>query len=95
LRRIIHDYSDDNCIVILKHLADAAAPDSKILICELIIDNPPTPLVAQTDLVVMNMSGKERSIKMFNQITEKAGLKVVNVHRHKSTPAGVVECVKA
>lgn len=90
----MHDYHDDNCVIILKQLADAAAPDSKILICELVIDNPPSPLVAQTDVTVLNMSGKERSIKMFEQITSKAGLKIVKVHRHASTPVGVVECIK-
>jgi hypothetical protein len=95
LRRVMHDYSNENCEIILQQIADAAAPDSRILICELILDNPPMQAAAQTDLVVMNMSGKERTVKMFAELTEKVGLKIVKVHRHKNALVGVVECVKA
>ncbi|CCM06253.1 uncharacterized protein FIBRA_08502 [Fibroporia radiculosa] len=34
LRRILHDWSDENCIIILKHLKNAMTPSSRILIID-------------------------------------------------------------
>jgi hypothetical protein len=95
IRRCLHDYSDDDCVGILKELVAAAAPDSKILICEQIVENPPPPLVAQTDFCMINIAGKERTHKMFEELATRAGLKVAKVSVALGTPVGIVECVKA
>jgi O-methyltransferase domain len=79
----------------LKQLADACAPDSKVLIVEQILTNPPGPLVAYTDFVMINIGGKERTLKNFTKIAEEAGLKVDGLHMSKHTPVGIVECSKA
>jgi hypothetical protein len=95
IRRVLHDYSDETCTKILRRLADAAAPDSKILITEQIMGNPPSPLNAQTDLCMLSIGGKERTVKNFHHLAAASGLKVQEVYHAKGTNVGVVECVKA
>jgi hypothetical protein len=91
----MHDWSDHNDCTILSHLADAMAPDSRVLITEQVMPNPPTALNAWTDLCVMNLGGKERTEKMFDALTASAGLKMVKLHKSLATDVAVIECVKA
>ena len=95
IRRCLHDWHDELCHTILTHLAEAMAPDSKLLITEQIMPNPPTALNAWTDLCMMNLGGKERTEEMFRALADRAGLKVVGVYRSLATDVAVVECVKA
>jgi hypothetical protein len=95
IRRCLHDYPDDKCVEILKHLVDAMAPDSKVLITDQLVANPPSPLVAQTDLCMLNIAGKERSKKNFHDLAGASGLKVLEFYKAKQTEVCVVECVKA
>jgi hypothetical protein len=94
IRRCMHDWHDENNRIILMHLADAMAPDSKVLITEQIMPNPPTALNAWTDLCMMNLGGKERTEKMFDTLIASAGLKMVGVHKSLATDVAVIECVK-
>ncbi|KAF2669467.1 O-methyltransferase [Microthyrium microscopicum] len=94
IRRVLHDHNDTDCAKILTHLADAMAPDSRVLIVDQIMENPPPPLVAQTDFCMLTISGKERTREMFEELVGRAGLKVLEVHLAKGTPVGVVECIK-
>jgi hypothetical protein len=94
IRRCLHDYGDEDCTNMIKQLADAMAHDIKVLIVEQILTNPPSPLVAYTDFVMLNIAGKERTLKMFGEIATGAGLKVSNLYMSKSTPVGVVELSK-
>ena len=82
LRRVLHDYSDAKCIAILERLAAAAAEDTVILISEMIvptvIGEGELPIVCM-DMSMMNMGGKERSTKQFEDILTAAGLKLSKV----------------
>lgn len=82
MRRVLHDYSDTKCIEILKHLAAAAAPDTVILISEMmipaIIGEGELPIICM-DMSMMNMGGKERSDKQFAEILTAAGLELTKV----------------
>lgn len=82
LRRIIHDYSDENCVKLLSHLRDAMLPDSRVLIADMVMpkrvyeaDLP----AAAMDNCVMVMGGKERTEEAFRKILEDAGLNLVKV----------------
>jgi hypothetical protein len=90
----LHDYSDERCVGILKHLSDAAAPDSRILITEQILTNPPSMLNAQTDICMLGIGGKERGEKVFKELAAASGLKVLGFYKAKGTEVGVVECMK-
>ena len=37
LKFIVHDWSDENCVKILKHLRDVAKPDTKLILVEAIL----------------------------------------------------------
>jgi O-methyltransferase domain len=95
IRRIIHDWHDDNCAIILGQLAKVMEPDSRVLICEQIMSNPPTRLNAQTDLCMLGLGAKERTEKMFEELVPRAGLKLIKIWKSKGTDVGVVECEKA
>jgi O-methyltransferase domain len=94
IRRIIHDWHDHNCQKILRHLADAMAPDSRVLICEQIMSNPPSPLNAQTDLCMLGLGAKERTEKMFHELVPASGLTLIKIWKSVGTDVGVIECGK-
>ena len=94
IRRIIHDWHDHNCCTILNHLAKAMAPDSRVLICEQIMSNPPSPLNAQTDLCMLGLGAKERTEKMFEKLVPASGLKLIKIWKSTGTDVGIVECGK-
>ena len=95
IRRCLHDYGDDECVGILRVIRDAMADDSRLLVVEQILDNPPKPLQAAIDIYMATISGKERSEQGFRKIAEAAGLKLVKVWKAQGADAGVVELAKA
>ncbi|KAK5655126.1 hypothetical protein OQA88_6025 [Cercophora sp. LCS_1] len=95
LRRVLHDYGDAICIRILKRLADALPRDderARVLIMDQVVSDPPTPPNAAADMVMFNIGGKERTVRMFDHIVGEAGMRVVKIHRREGTEVGVVEC---
>ncbi len=95
MRRCLHDYGDDECVAMLQQLSGAMASDSKLLIVEQVMSNPPSQFAIATDLVMLTIGGKERTLEGFQALTEAAGLRIENVYRNEGTDAAVVECVKA
>jgi hypothetical protein len=94
MRRCLHDYSDEEGVGILKTIANAMAPDSKLLIVEMLLRDPPSPLQAAMDLLMMSISGKERTLENFREITGKAGLEITLVSQIPGGSA-VIECALA
>ncbi|KPM36594.1 hypothetical protein AK830_g9965 [Neonectria ditissima] len=95
IRRCLHNYGDEISVGILRHIADAMAPDSRLLIVEQVIANPPLPMEAQFDFVMMTLGGKERTERQFEDLVEQAGLRILDIHRKPNTPISVVECIKS
>ncbi|KAH8881467.1 O-methyltransferase [Thozetella sp. PMI_491] len=95
IRRCLHDYGDPDSVDMLRHLADAMAPDSRVLILEQVLSNPPTPMASASDLLMGLIGGKERTLKNFEQIVQEAGLKVKEVFTNPGIDAAMIECVKA
>jgi hypothetical protein len=71
------------------------APDSRVLIVEQIAANPPTQLSAYTDVCMITIGGKERTLKGFETIAVAAGLRLVRLWPSDKSAVGVVEFVKA
>ncbi|KAI2615683.1 S-adenosyl-L-methionine-dependent methyltransferase [Hypoxylon sp. NC1633] len=97
IRRCIHDYDDDECVNILKIMADALPddePSARILINEQIMTDPPDRWVAAMDIVMMTWASKERSEQQFKMLAERAGLTMVKIHKAEGGTMGVVECKK-
>ncbi|KAH7141382.1 O-methyltransferase [Dactylonectria estremocensis] len=94
LRRCLHDYGDEISIHILRHISDAMAPDSRLLIVEQVCAVPPSLMDAQFDFVMMTLGGKERNATQFENLVREVGLKIHDIHKKPSTPISVIECVK-
>jgi hypothetical protein len=98
LRRIIHDYSDENCVKILSHLRAAMAPDSKVLIADMVmpkrVQEADLPAAAM-DNCVMVMGGKERTADGMKKILDEAGLEMVKIwqSREGGATGNIVEAV--
>ncbi|GKZ24120.1 hypothetical protein AbraIFM66951_008933 [Aspergillus brasiliensis] len=93
IRRVLNDWPDEDCVTILRRIKDAAAPDSRVLISEQILQEQPSLAVAALDLWMLNFGGKRRSESMFGQIAQRAGWRVNGVFRDKESDTGVVELV--
>jgi demethylsterigmatocystin 6-O-methyltransferase len=82
LRRILHDWPDDDCVKILRRLADALGHDSKILLDEVVL--PDTGAYWQATLADLTMmvafAGAERTSRKWHEIADRAGLKITQVH---------------
>ncbi|KAH7391456.1 O-methyltransferase [Cadophora sp. MPI-SDFR-AT-0126] len=78
LRRIIHNYQDNVCLTILKNIARAMGPKSRLLIGEVIV--PARTQIGEDlgtywmDMVMISIGGKERSEKEFVALLDGAGL---------------------
>ncbi|KAL0941938.1 o-methyltransferase [Colletotrichum truncatum] len=91
--RCLHNYSDDVSANILTRLSNAMAPDSKVLIAETVMDNPPMAMQSMFDFTMINIGGKERTLKGWTELAARAGLKVENVYG-RGQFIQIIECVK-
>ncbi|KAA0065304.1 caffeic acid 3-O-methyltransferase-like [Cucumis melo var. makuwa] len=81
---ILHDWSDEHCITLLKNCYNAIPDDGKVIIVDSILPTLPettsaTKAVAQCDMVEMTLyeGGKERTRDEFKALATKAGFKHV------------------
>ncbi|KAK4141070.1 O-methyltransferase-domain-containing protein [Dichotomopilus funicola] len=93
IRRCLHDYSDEECVKILQHISDAMAADSRLLIVETLLGDKPSAFQAAMDLSMLAISGKERTLAGFQEITGKAALKITKVSQNPEGSA-VIECTR-
>lgn len=95
---VLHDWNDDEVLLILKTCFKAMKVGSKLLIIEAVIadDKLNTPHAAKLlDLNVMAMSpGKERSVKEFKALIETAGLTFNRLIFTNTELSSMIECEK-
>ncbi|KAJ5128887.1 uncharacterized protein N7443_006002 [Penicillium atrosanguineum] len=93
LRRIMHDWPDNEAAKILQNIAGAMASDSRILIDEIVMPDISAHYEAtMQDLALMNMcAGKERSKQQWLDLADRAGLRIEDVHTYvPSTHTSVI-----
>ena len=98
LRNIIHDYPEEKAIVILKNTMAAMAPDSVILIDDMVVPNEGAHWqAAQLDFQMMTaMASLERTRDQWYELMGKAGLKIVKMYTYTtSLQDNIIECVPA
>ncbi|KAK0651525.1 S-adenosyl-L-methionine-dependent methyltransferase [Cercophora newfieldiana] len=82
MRRFLHDFY--NGIEFLKNTAKAMGPDSRLIICDMLVPEKVEVYGSQEvywlDLNLMAMSGQERTLSEFNEIFDAAGLELVKVY---------------
>lgn len=92
----MHNWQDAECIKILRNIADAMAPDSRLLIGEMVVPVQPDGIdrtVYWMDMCMLIIGGKERSEREFSALLNSAGLKLVKIWKSKAGSQTVVECV--
>ncbi|KAL2421756.1 O-methyltransferase gsfC [Exophiala dermatitidis] len=93
-RRVFHDYSDELCAKALRQIIPAMAPDSRVLVADMLLPHIMTESEAHTaalDVACMVMGGKERTEQDFYRLFDSVGLEVVTIHHAPGGAAGVVE----
>jgi hypothetical protein len=90
LKFILYDWSDDECVTILKRCREALAPAGRIAVIEMVVGEA-NPHAALADMnMLMWCSGRERSIEEFDRLFAAAGLKRTAI-RETGTPQAVIE----
>ena len=82
--RVLHDWSDETAIQILKRCRQAMKPSARLLICEHLLQpdpkqNSPTEYLIDTQMMAMFGDARERSEAEFNLILKDAGMKLGQV----------------
>lgn len=96
MRNIIHDYPDEKAITILRNTTAALAPDSVILIDDMVVpDSGAHWQATQIDIVMMSsLASMERTREQWYALLEKAGLKINKIYVYTtSLQDSIIECV--
>ncbi len=82
IRRVLHDWQDDDAVRVLQTIKPAMGKDSRIIVSEMAMPEPPTPRDAGAvwmDLMMLSIGGKERTVRDWEKLAELSGLKCVKV----------------
>ncbi len=81
LKRIIHDWKDDDCVTILSNIRKVMNPGARILVCDCVIPPGNGPHGGKVlDVLMMSaLPGFERTQEEFAALFERAGLKLSRV----------------
>ncbi len=94
LSYILHDWGDQEALMILRRCAEAAGPSGRVLIREGVLDRIGAQhFVTQQDLfMLLLLGGRERTLDEFDELTRAAGL-ILKSTRHLSSGQMLLECV--
>ena len=92
LKFILHDWTDEECVQILRRCREALAPGGRILIVEMLVPEEIRPdFVMLMDLNMLVMTGgRERTAKEFEKVLSDAGFEMTRVIPTKS-PFALIE----
>jgi hypothetical protein len=92
LKQILHDWTDEQCIKILRNVRKALPPHGRIVIVEMVLPDDSSPHPGwMYDMLMMTMTGgRERTAREYQTLLEQAGLRTVRVTRTAS-PMSLVE----
>lgn len=81
MKHILHDWDDQQCVQILGHVRQAMSSESKLLIVEMLMAEPPEKSdAAMMDLNMLVMTGgRERTASHYQRLLEASGLRMVRV----------------
>jgi hypothetical protein len=93
LKHILHDWNDEQCHLILSNLKAALKAQSRVLIVEMLLSEPPQ--VNETAMMDLNMmvmtGGRERTVAQYQTLVERAGMCVLNIIPTQG-PYQLIEC---
>lgn len=70
------------------------AGDSRLIIAEQILSDQPSLVASATDIYMLTLGGKERTLDGFRAITADAGLEIVEIHDSGDDDLALIECRK-
>jgi len=81
LRHVLQEWSDDECVQILRNVREAMSREGRIIVVEmLIVDDGPASFAPLLDLDMLVMqAGKERTAKEYGALFASARLNLTNV----------------
>jgi len=92
LRRIMHDWGDEDCKIILRNIVPSMSVDSKILINDLVLpDTNCERRMALNDLVMMSFGGMERTESQWTALLQEVGLVIRNIWRKPGENLSIIE----
>ncbi|KAK6597586.1 o-methyltransferase [Botrytis cinerea] len=96
IRRILHDFYEPVCIRLLKNIASAMGPTSRVVIADMIRPEKTEIggelMIYWMDFCMMMLNGKEKSEKEFRDIIDSAGLEIVKIWRYPIGTQAQIEC---
>ncbi|KAJ5921469.1 S-adenosyl-L-methionine-dependent methyltransferase [Penicillium verhagenii] len=98
LRNIFHDWPDHKCREILNNTLEAMAPDSYLLVDDMVLPNTGVHWQqAQLDILMMaSMGARERTQEQWHQLVEGTGLGIIKIHTYTaSLQDSIIEAVLA
>ncbi|MDE2094253.1 MAG: hypothetical protein KGI87_10410 [Burkholderiales bacterium] len=99
LIRVLHDWSDDDCVRILRNCRAALAAGARLLIVEQLLEPDPTLGRATDYLVDMQMmamfgTARERTANEFKALLQASGLELARVISTRS-PVAILEALRS
>ena len=95
LKNIIHNWSNEECITILKNIRNVMPVHGKIMIIEMILDEDNTSSFGKLidlQMMVFMEAGKERTRKEFESLLDNAGLRIQRIIP-TIAPISIIEAV--
>ncbi len=83
IKGMLHDFSDDACVDILRNCRQAMAGDGRVLVAERFLPSSgegPHPILTLDIQMMVLLSGRERTEAEWHEIFRRAGLAIVGVH---------------
>jgi ubiquinone/menaquinone biosynthesis C-methylase UbiE len=83
LSRVLHDWDDEQCRLILKRCAEAMSPKAQLLILERLLPQDDSPsLAAAWDVhMLCNVGGRERTAGHYGHLLRESGFRLTGQHR--------------
>ncbi len=75
IKRVLHDWGDQECIEILKRCREGMKPGAKLLINEFALPNPISAAIDINMITIFN--GRQRTVEEFKDLCRKAGWNVI------------------
>jgi hypothetical protein len=97
IKHIIHDWSDEASVTILRNCAASMNPGGRVLLVEMVVPPPGAPSFAKIldlEMLVMTPGGRERTEAEYSGLFAEAGLKLERIVPTQS-PVSVIEASKA
>lgn len=95
MKRVFHNWSDENCHLILRNSAKALPKEGKVLIVDVVLEDSSKPnILKDGDLIMMSLGeGRERTREEFRLLLEGAGF-TLNRILPTSTKLSIIEGIR-